>query len=325
MTQTMSAVAPGAEEFARAALEGLSARPKRMEPKWFYDAKGAELFEDITELDEYYPTRTEIALLEACAGEIADGLGAGAVVVELGSGSSRKTPILLRALERPAAYVALDIAPEPFDLAAEVIRQAVPGLKLVFIEGDFTHPFDLPDSVRTLPGRRVGFFPGSTIGNLAPLDATALMRRWRAVLGEGAAFILGVDTPKDEARLTGAYDDARGVTAAFNLNLLARMNAELGADFDLSRFRHRAVWNAAASRVEMHLESLADQTVTVADRAFAFARGETIHTENSYKYAPADVERIVAPAGWRVERTWIAPGTAPGTAPGGDFAVYRLV
>lgn len=296
-------------------LAGLTARPKALAPKWFYDARGSELFEAITRLPEYYPTRVETALLREKASEMAAGIEAGVAVVEWGSGSSAKTPLLLAALDRPSIYAPVDVSANALLPAAARIRAAFPGLNVRPVEADFTQPFALPREVAAAPAR-LGFFPGSTIGNFTPGEAVPLLAAARRTLGGGAHFLLGVDTPKEEALLRAAYDDAEGVTAAFNLNLLVRANRELGADFNVSAFAHEARWNAGQSRVEMHLVSLRPQRVHLAGQAFDFIEGETIHTENSYKHAPGAVARLVAEAGWRLEAQWLAPQDA--------FALYRL-
>lgn len=289
------------------ALAGLSAPRKTLPCKWLYDAEGARLFEAITRLPEYYPTRTEIAILRGgCAAEAAGLAGPGAAVVEFGSGSAEKVAILLAALSAPAAYVPVDIAPEWLGEAAARVAAEWPGLAVLPVVADFTRPFALPTGV---PARapRLGFFPGSTIGNFDPAGAEAFLAMARRVLGDGAWLLIGADLVKDPAVLEAAYDDAAGVTAQFNLNLLARLNRECGADFDLSAFRHRAVWNDRAERVEMHLVSLRPQAVTLAGRRIAFAAGETIHTENSHKYRPEGFARLCARSGWDTERCWTDP------------------
>ncbi|MBI1251219.1 MAG: L-histidine N(alpha)-methyltransferase [Alphaproteobacteria bacterium] len=302
--------------FARAALDGLRATPKALSPKWLYDARGAELFEQITDLREYYPTRTEIALLNAVAPELARGVAPGAVVIEFGAGSSRKTPLFLRALNAPALYAPLDIEETYLEQAAAAIRAAMPGLAVRSILADFTRIARLPSDIEALAGPRVGFFPGSTIGNMGPAAAAQFLRNAREALGDGAVFIVGVDTPKALDILIPAYADAAGVTAAFNLNLLRRMNEELGADFDLGAFRHEARWNAAASSIEMHLVSTRAQTVHLLGERISFAKGETIHTESSHKIAPDVFIARAEEAGWRADGLWLAPGEM--------FSIHRL-
>lgn len=287
------------EAFRRDLVEGLAARPKSLPPKWFYDARGSELFEAITRLPEYYPTRQEAALLRRIAPNWAKRFGPGAVLVELGSGASEKTRILLDAAADPAAYVPIDISPTALEEAAARLRQAYPDLRVLPVVGDFEHLGVLPPE--TGPGRRVGFFLGSTIGNLAPDAAEALLRGMRDMLGPDALFILGVDLIKDPSTLIAAYDDAEGTTARFNLNVLARANRDLGADFDLDAFAHRAVWNEAEARIEMHLEALRPMAVRLDTLVFRLAQGETIHTENSRKFDETRVRALVEAAGWRVE------------------------
>lgn len=292
-----------AERFLRDVLEGLSARPRSIPPKWLYDARGSRLYELITELPEYYPARTESRILERCAPELADAVGPDALVFEYGAGSARKTVRLLGALAEPAAYLPVEIAGEALAGAAAAIRRRFPRLPVRPVWADFTEPFRLPAD--DLPAaRRLGFFPGSTIGNFDPAEAVAILRRMAAQAGEGGALVVGVDLAKDAATLERAYDDAQGVTAAFDLNLLARVNRELGGDFRAEGFRHRAFFDASRGRVEMHLESVERQVVHVGGRAFTFERGETIHTESSYKFEPRAFDALAAIAGWRHERTW---------------------
>lgn len=300
-----AAIAQGATLLADA-LAGLTAERKTLPCKWLYDAKGARLFEAITRLPEYYPTRTETAILHACAAEVAEAVGPGAAVVEFGSGSAEKVGILLDALRKPAAYVPVDIAAEWLAEAAARVAAAHRGLRVLPVTADFTQPFALP-SCLAANAPRLGFFPGSTIGNFAPNAAAGFLAAAHRVLGSGAGLLVGADLVKDPAVLEAAYDDAAGVTARFNLNLLARLNRECGADFELSSFRHRAQWNAAEERMEMHLVSLRAQTVTLAGRRIRFATGETIHTENSHKYRPEGFAALCAQADWLVERCWTDP------------------
>jgi dimethylhistidine N-methyltransferase len=290
------------DSFAADVLAGLAKPQKALPPKYFYDAEGSRLFEAITELEEYYPTRTELALLRTHAREIAGVIPDGAALVEFGSGASLKTRILLDAAPQLAAYAPIDISAEALAEAADAIARAYPGLTVAPLREDFTRALQLPAATAGRP--IVGFFPGSTIGNFAPDEARAFLTGARHLLGEGAEFLVGIDLVKPERELVAAYDDRVGVTAAFNKNLLARMNRELGGDFDLEAFAHKAVWNAAESRIEMHLESLADQEVQVAGGRFAFRKGETLHTENSYKFTIEGFARLAEAAGWRLEREW---------------------
>ena len=296
--------------FRRDLVAGLSRSPKVASPKWFYDAEGSRLFEEITRLPEYYPTRQEAALLRRVAPEWARRFGPDAVLVEFGSGASEKTRIVLDAAPGLAAYVPIDISADALDAAAQRIADAYPALKVAPLVGDFLHLGALPAG--TGQGRRVGFFPGSTIGNLELDEATAFLKAARSLLGDDALFILGVDLVKEPEVLIAAYDDAAGVTAAFNRNLLVRANRELGADFDVDAFAHRAVWNAADSRMEMHLEATRDMAVNLGGETIAFARGETIHTENSRKFTETAVRDLAAAAGWSVAA--FETGDAPAVA-----------
>ncbi|MEO6446917.1 MAG: L-histidine N(alpha)-methyltransferase [Gemmatimonadaceae bacterium] len=283
-------------------LQGLRGSVKTLPPKLFYDARGAELFEAICELDEYYLTRTELSILRACVGEIATLTGPDAALVEYGSGEGRKVRMLLDALDRPAAYVPIDISVEQLAAVARKLAEEYPALAIHPVHADFTAPIRLP----SLPtaARRAAFFPGSTIGNFHPAEAAAFLHRVRRTVGPSGAMILGVDRRKAAATLEAAYDDASGVTAAFNLNMLARLNREMDGTFDLARFRHRAVWNDEASRVEMHLESREEQSVRVAGERFHFFRGETILTECSYKYDGPRLEQLVGAAGFSIDHLW---------------------
>ena len=300
--------------FLHDVLEGLAASPKRIPPKYFYDETGSRLFEEICRTPEYYPTRVEAALLARIAPEVAEATPESAALVEFGSGASEKTRSLLDAAPQLAAYAPIDISGAALAQAANRIAAAYPALQVIPVVDDFTLLERLPPALSGRP--KVGFFPGSTIGNFAPPEAAALLRRAKHLLGQGAHFLIGVDLAKSEAVLNAAYNDAAGVTAAFNLNLLARINRELGGDFDLSAFSHRAFWNAREGRVEMHLVSARDQTVRVDGAAFAFRRDETIHTENSYKYDPEGFARLAQSAGWRVEQMW--------TSPPPEFAAFLL-
>jgi len=290
--------------FLRDAIAGLSRSPRSLPPKYFYDDAGSALFEAITETPEYYPTRTEMALLDEVKGELALLLDGFDVLVELGSGASRKTDRVLDANPGFSKYVPIDISRDALDGAVTRLRAARPALAIFPIESDFTKSIDLPFELKDQP--TVVFFPGSTIGNFDADDAVALMDAVRRAVAQGAKFIVGVDLVKPASTLRAAYDDAAGVTAAFNRNVLMRMNRELGADFDVDAFAHRAVWNAEKSRMEMYLVSSKAQTVHLAGRSFAFEAGDVIHTENSHKFTLASFRDLAERAGWRVEHAWIA-------------------
>jgi len=291
------------DDFATEVLNGLSRRPRAIPCRFLYDARGSELFERITELEDYYPTRTEIGLLERHAPDIAELAGAGVAIVEFGSGSSRKTEILIAALPALAAYVAIDISAAALSEAATRLRARFPDLEVVTVTGDFNDAMDLPASLAAT--RKLGFFPGSTIGNLGNEEAISFLSNARERLGPDGALLLGVDLKKPESILVPAYDDSEGVTAAFNLNLLTRINRELGGSFDLTKFAHEAIYNAEAGRVEIYITSREDQEVTVLGQSFAFARGERIHTENSHKYAIEDITAMAEAAGWTHARAWV--------------------
>lgn len=287
--------------FRRDIIEGLSRSPKATPPIWFYDRHGSELFEAITDLPEYYPTRTETALLESHGPDFAEAVGEGRAVVEFGAGSSRKTPHLLRAIA-PGAYVPIDISGDFLRASSATLAQAFPDLPVIPVEGDFNRPLTLPDAIEAMP--RLGFFPGSTIGNMEPDAAVDLLRAMRRLLGHEAMLLIGMDRIKDRDRLIAAYDDAAGVTAAFNLNLLTRINRELEGDLPIDGFAHRAVWNDDKARVEMHLEAIRPLHFHVAGESFRMARGETIHTESSHKYGVRDGRLLLRSGGWEPVREW---------------------
>jgi dimethylhistidine N-methyltransferase len=291
-----------ASDFAQAVLAGLARRPRSIPCRFFYDEAGCALFEEITELEEYYPTRVERALLRAYGAEIATLAGPDRLLVEFGSGSSRKTSLLIEALERVRAYVPIDIAAESLAEAACWLRRQHKDLVIAPLIADFTRAVALPAVAPGAP--RLGFFSGSTIGNLTHTEAAAFLANARRLLGRDAAFLVGVDLKKSSSILLPAYDDKRGVTAAFNLNLLARINRELDGSFDLSRFAHEAVWNEAQGRIEIYLVSLADQAARAAGQDFAFADGERIHTENSHKYSVNEFRTLAARAGWTPVKAW---------------------
>jgi dimethylhistidine N-methyltransferase len=288
--------------FADDVLDGLAKARKQIPPKHFYDAEGSRLFEAICELQEYYPTRTETQLLRDNAHEIAGEIPPGAALVEFGSGASLKTRILLEAARDLAVYAPIDISDEALGAAAASLARDFPRLTVAPLLEDFTTALELPAQARGRPV--VGFFPGSTIGNFTPDEARSFLAGAKRLLGPEASFLVGIDLVKPTEVLVAAYDDALGVTAAFNKNLLARINRELGGDFDLDAFAHRAVWNDAESRIEMHLMSLRDQQATAAGRLFRFAEGETIHTENSYKFTVDGFTALAGEAGWQVQRVW---------------------
>jgi dimethylhistidine N-methyltransferase len=298
-------------QFRADVLAGLERRPRAIPARWFYDRRGSELFEQITDLPEYYPTRTETGILAAIASDLAARVPAGAAVVEFGSGSSTKTPLVLDAV-KPSAYVPIDISGEFLRDSSRALSQAYPDLLVLPFEADFTRALTLPRTIAPAP--KLGFFPGSTIGNLIPLAAVDLLRAMRASLGQGAHLLIGMDRIKDAGVLERAYDDAAGVTAAFNMNLLGRINRELDGTIPEDAFRHRAIWNDDRARVEMHLEATRDVSFEVEGRPFTIAAGETIHTENSHKYGARDARILLRAGGWTPVAEW--------TDPDGLFAVY---
>ncbi len=284
-------------------LAGLTATPKTISSRWLYDRRGSELFEEITGLEEYYPTRTEHAIFQDHAEDMAEAIGPGAVLVEYGAGALVKTRLVLDALEAPRAYVPIDISGPFLRDAAAGLQADYPGLDIHPVVADFTEEVDLSDAPGA-EGGRVGFFPGSTIGNLENHEIVAFFRAARSSLGRNARFLLGVDLKKDPAILVPAYDDARGVTAAFNLNLLERFNRELGTDFDVSAFAHEARWNEDEGRIEMHLVARRDTSVRLDGHEITFRAGESVRTEISRKFEFAALDRLLDQAGWRRENTW---------------------
>jgi dimethylhistidine N-methyltransferase len=302
-------------ELASAVLHGLSRPQKTLPCRFFYDALGSELFEEITRLPEYYPTRTEAAILEAHAADMAASVPDGGVLVEFGSGSSRKTETLLRHLPQLRAYIMIDVSESALLDAKDRLATRFPTLDVRPIVADFSYPVALPADL--FDSHRTGFFPGSTIGNLNPVEAQRLLRVFRGVLSPGSRLIVGADLKKDLSILLPAYNDAAGVTAAFNLNLLARINREVAPGFDLDAFRHEAIYNARDGRIEMHLVSTKQQEVTIAGRTFQFRKGETIHTENSYKYTVRQFQDLARAADWLPSRVW--------TDPNNLFSVHELV
>lgn len=282
-------------------LAGLAEAQKAVPARWFYDDAGSQLFEDITQLPEYYPTRAETEILQTRAGEIAELIGSGRAVVEFGSGSSVKTPLLLSAIA-PSAYVPLDIAGDFLRASSAALSAKFPGLPVLPVEADFMRRVELPAEVTDLP--KLGFFPGSTIGNMIARTATDLLRTMRATLGEGAMLLIGMDLVKDEDVLLAAYADAAGVTAAFNLNLLARINRELDGDIPMDAFAHEARWNDPFARIEMHLLARRDVAFTVSGQRFEMREGESIHTENSHKFTKRSGQMLLAAAGWEPLARW---------------------
>ncbi|WP_420145340.1 L-histidine N(alpha)-methyltransferase [Sphingobium sp.] len=283
-------------------IDGLSRSPKATPPVWFYDRRGSELFEAITDLPEYYPTRTETALLAAHGADFAAAIGTGRAVVEFGAGSARKTPHLLRAIA-PAAYVPIDISGDFLHASSAELATAFPDLPVLPVVGDFNQPMTLPAAIDDLP--RLGFFPGSTIGNMEPDAAVDLLRAMRRLLGDEAKLLIGMDRIKDRDRLIAAYDDAQGVKAAFNMNLITRINRELDGDLPIDGFAHRALWNDAKARIEMHLEAQAPLHFHVAGQCFRMERGETIHTESSHKYGARDERLLLRAGGWEPAMEWL--------------------
>jgi len=306
---------PSSAAFAVDVLAGLKAEPKTLPAKYFYDSAGSRLFERITQLPEYYPTRTELGILNEHAVEIAQLLPAQAALIEFGSGSNTKASILLAAAPHIAAYVPVDISSEVLHQEAEDLRRNFPNLAVIPIDADFCRPFELPADVAMRP--HAGFFPGSTIGNFEPHEACTFLRNAGRILGDGAVFIIGVDLVKDRAILHAAYNDPAGLTAKFNLNILARINRELGANFNLKCFEHHAFFNRERSRIEMHLASIKRQKVKIRGETIEFRPGETIHTENSYKYTTKSFGALARGSGWAVQALW--------TDAEEFFAVYALV
>lgn len=301
---TFHDLAPEPESFREAVLDGLSRRHKEIPCRFLYDERGSALFEAICETPEYYPTRTETAILADCAGEIAAIMGPRCQLVEFGSGSSRKVRLLLSAFEAPSSYVAIDISREALQQAADDVAALFPTIDVRAVCADYMSPLDLAEIPEPEEGRRLGFFPGSTIGNLDRPAAIEFLKRCRRVVGTNGAMLVGVDLKKDAQLLHAAYNDAAGITASFTLNLLARINRELDGDFDSARFAHDASYNPVEGKVEIFIRSLADQVVTVAGCRFRFAQGERIHTEDSCKYSVRDFQQLAMRAGFAPSRVW---------------------
>ncbi|PYK72859.1 MAG: L-histidine N(alpha)-methyltransferase [Verrucomicrobia bacterium] len=294
---------PANEEFCEQVIAGLSKHPRTLPCKFFYDETGSALFSKICELPEYYITRTEMRILRERGGEIANALGRRIELIGLGTGAGTKTRILLDNLEAPVAYVPVDISREQLTQSTITFHKKFPALKILPVCADYLQPFDLPPRSR-VANRTVVYFPGSTIGNLELEDATEFLKKIAAMVGPGGALLMGVDLKKSKATLERAYNDNAGITAQFNLNLLARANRELGSDFDLRGWRHRAIYNEKASRIEMHLISLRAQTVNIADAVFSFARSEHIITEFSHKYSPSEMIALAGAVGLRFQKIW---------------------
>ena len=293
--------APDKAEILRELLEGLQKPEKSLPSKLFYDELGSDLFEQITRLDEYYPTRTEAEIFTDRIDEIIGHLGSDVTLIEFGSGNSQKTRILLDHLPDPVGYVPIDISHEKLSESATAIAAAYPGLNVLPVWADYTRDLELP----AIGGsRKAAFFPGSTIGNFYPEEAEAFLKRVAELVGEGGGLLIGVDLKKDERTLNLAYNDAEGVTAAFNLNILEHLNREFGANFQLDKYRHHALYNEALGRIEMYLVSLEDQTVSLGDAEFSFRRGERMLTEVSHKYTVEDFERLAIRGGFHVQDVW---------------------
>ena len=311
MLETLDTLASDqTQAFRDDVLAGLSAPIPAVPARWLYDLRGSELFDEITRLPSYYPTRTEVGIFHSIMPDIAARIPAGAAVVEFGAGSATKTPILLEAI-KPAAYVPVDISGDYLEQSAAELQRDFPSIEVIPVVADFARDFALPGGIEHLP--KLGFFPGSTIGNFIPRSATDLLRQFRSELGDGAHLLIGMDRVKPVERLIAAYDDPEGVTAQFTLNLLTRINRELDADIPVAAFRHEARWNDILSRIEIHLVATRDVAFTIAGKAFRFAAGASIHAENSHKYGQRGGRVLLLAGGWTPVAEW--------TDPGHDFAV----
>jgi dimethylhistidine N-methyltransferase len=295
-------------------LSGLAAPIPAIPARWLYDRRGSELFDQITRLPSYYPTRTETAIFHSVMGEVAERVPKGSVVVEFGAGSQTKTPILLEAIS-PAAYIPVDISGDYLEQSASELQRLFPSLEVIPVVADFARPFSLPGGIEQLP--KLGFFPGSTIGNFVPWSATDLLRQFRSLLGPGSQLLIGMDRVKPVDRLIAAYDDPEGVTAQFTLNLLTRINRELDGDIPVDAFRHEARWNDILSRVEIHLVATRDLGFSVSGRRFDFDEGSSIHVENSHKYGQRGGRVLLLAGGWTPLAEW--------SDPAGDFAEILAV
>jgi len=294
-------------EFQKDVLHGLKSSPKRLSPKYFYNERGSELFEQICTLEEYYPTRTEIKILESSIEEISRHLGPDCLLFEFGSGSSTKTRILLDHLQRLSAYLPIDISGDFLLLTAARLRSSYPTLHISPIISDFSKPLPISDLILPVARHRAGFLPGSTLGNFAPEDACRFLASTADLLGQDGHLLIGLDLVKEVSVLEAAYNDARGVTSEFNLNVLHRIKTELGSDVEIESFSHKAFFNPAESRIEMHLYSRKEQSFEVAGEKIWFQKGESLHTENSYKYTPERFESLANNAGFEVVQMWTDP------------------
>jgi dimethylhistidine N-methyltransferase len=304
-----------ADEFALSVVEGLSRPRKALSCRFFYDARGSDLFEQITRLPEYYPTRAETQILSAYAGEMMAEIARDSVLVEFGSGSSLKTETLLARAPDGIAYVPIDVSESALASAQRRLEARFPNIAVRPLVGDFSLPIEVPPDLSGRP--RTGFFPGSTIGNLTPPDAVELLRTFKSTLPRGSRLIIGVDLKKDARKLVLAYNDAAGVTAAFNLNLLVRINRELGSAIDVASFRHEAIYEPREGRIEMHLVSTIEQEISIAGHRIHFEANERIHTENSYKYSIAQFQELALSANWTPAHVWIDDE--------GQFSVHELI
>lgn len=302
-------------EFAFAVFEGLSKPKKTLPCRFFYDARGSELFEEITRLPEYYPTRTETQILKSHSGEMVEGFDEGGVLIEFGSGSSNKTEILLERAPTGLTYVPVDVSESALASAKRRLEARFPQISIRPVIDDFSHPIAIAPDLALCP--RVGFFPGSTIGNLTPPDAARLLRTFKASLPRESRLLIGIDLKKDARQLVLAYNDAAGVTAEFNLNLLVRINRELGSSINLDAFRHEAIYEPREGRIEMHLVSTVEQVVWISGHPFHFAAGERVHTENSYKYSIPQFQELARSASWAPNRVW--------TDARKQFSVHELI
>jgi dimethylhistidine N-methyltransferase len=299
--------APKSHSLLKEVLTGLSKGQKSIHPKFLYDKKGSEIFEKICKLPEYYPTRAENQILSTYAEEMAEYIGEDALIIEPGSGSGEKVRHLLKFLKNPSGFVPIEISREILLRMTEELHEEFPELKVLPVCADFTQDIELPITVGSNPGKKVVFFPGSTIGNLNPDEAIEFLKKYGEMVSEGGGLLIGVDLKKDKEVFEHAYDDSQGVTAAFNLNLLTRLNREANASFDLNNFEHEAVYNEQLGRVEMHLKSKVPQLVRVNQTVFRFQEGETIHTESSYKYSVEEFCELCAKAKFTVKQCWKDP------------------